>query len=156
MSPIIRQSEDNLVLSLASILPFLIALIFKEYFQEENLFVKLLRLIDAAELLTRFFSFVALADLTQRSGAFPKGVSRVLSNTIEHPTFGAWKEILARGCSELCPKRKGRGHCFVAELPPYVQDLLLPYLGVGQGDPTKEIIALRNLLAHGGRLSERD
>jgi DNA polymerase III delta prime subunit len=133
-------------------LPFPLALLVSEYLREENLFIKLHRLTDAAEIMTRFTAMVLVSDVLRERGEFPPGLRRALSEKIERPTFGAWKDIVAEACASL-PKSAGRAFCFVAELPAYVKAQLLPRLGAGERDAHESIIALRNLLAHSGRLA---
>lgn len=54
------------------------------------------------------------------------------------------------------PKRNGKPECTVFEPPVFVNQKLLPLLGSNQGSPEDGVLALRNVLAHSGRLSEAD
>jgi|SRR5215213_11831460 len=147
------NGEQHRLTRLATDFPFPLALVVREYVDEKNTFVKLHRMTDTAELLTRFLAGVLFSDLLRQLNLFPKALCKALTEKIERPTFGAWKELLVVAVEAL-PKRNGRSECFIEELPKYVKEHLLPSLGVGEGDPTKELISLRNLLAHLGRLSD--
>jgi hypothetical protein len=105
-------------------------------------------------MLTRFAAMVVVSDvLRQQGGKFPKGLRQALSENIKRPAFGGWKQIVTKACANLL-KDKGRAQCFVMELPDYVTGPLLRCLGGGREDePTRHIIALRNMIAHCGRLS---
>jgi hypothetical protein len=76
-----------------------------------------------------------------------------LTEKLERPTFGAWKELLAIAIDNL-PKERGQTRCFVSELPSFVRDKWLPALGSGEDKPEEKLIALRNLIAHSARLPE--
>src|SRR5947208_2500151 len=71
-------------------LPHPLAVLLKDYDDETNAYVKLHRLCDAAELLTRFLAAVALADLV--AAGRPPGPGQPLQaavlEAIERPTFG--------------------------------------------------------------------
>jgi len=152
-SSLFPETEDHPLLTLADNLPCPLALVLREYALEPNPFVKLHRLTDAAEMLTRFLSMILLSDILRQSGGFPESLRIALSEKIERPTFGAWKDLLELAHRNL-PKSKKQVRCFVPELPAYVRDYLLPHLGHGGGDEEKHIIAMRNLLAHAGRLPD--
>lgn len=135
------------------LLPFPLALCFYEYARETNPYLQLHRLTDAAEMLTRFLTIVALSDILRLQGDFPDQLKEELEKRIERPTFGAWKELLRVAVISL-EKGKQKNTCFVAGLPDYVNKTLLPLLG-SDGNPEQQIIPLRNLLAHQGRLSDK-
>ena len=52
-------------------LPTQIALPVSEYLAETQPFIKLHRLVDAAELITRFFAIIALSDSRKQVGEIP-------------------------------------------------------------------------------------
>lgn len=135
-------------------LPFPLALCFYEYMRETNRYLQLHRLTDAAEMLIRFLTVIALSDILRLHGEFPDGLKEELAKKIELPTFGAWKDLLRVAVSWL-EKSKQKDKCFVAGLPDYVNNFLLPLLGGNDGSPEQQIIPLRNLLAHQGRLSDK-
>jgi hypothetical protein len=151
--PSLPEAERHPLLVLAADLPFPLALAIGEYVREDNPFVKLHRLTDAAELLTRFAAMVLLSDILRQRGVFPEAIRTALAEKIARPTFGAWKDLLALACEAL-PRQRGRVQGFVAALPAYLKERLLPYLGAGDGDVTQHLIALRNLLAHAGRIGD--
>ncbi|MEZ8220400.1 NACHT domain-containing protein, partial [Candidatus Fervidibacteria bacterium JGI MDM2 JNZ-1-D12] len=128
-------------------LPTPIAFVLYEFFAESHPYITLHRLCDAAEIITRFFTIIALSDLLRQHGQFPEPVQDALTEKIERPTFGAWKELLQIACQNL----KG---CFVDELPEFVKEQWLPALGGGSDNPEKAIIALRNFIVHSARLPQ--
>jgi hypothetical protein len=138
---------------LCAVLPTPIAFVLDEFFREGNPFIALWRMVDAAEIITRFFTITALSDILRQKGEFPEPVQDALTEKLERPTFGAWKELLAIAIDNL-PKERGQTRCFVSELPSFVRDKWLPALGSGEDKPEEKLIALRNLIAHAGRLPD--
>jgi tetratricopeptide (TPR) repeat protein len=138
---------------LLSRLPTPIAFVLDEFLRAPDAFRALWRMVDAAEIITRFFAITVLSDLLRQRGEFPEPVRNVLTENLEHPTFGAWRELLAVAVDNL-PRGKEGARCFVAELPSFVRDRWLPALGGGEDPPEEKLIALRNLLAHAGRLPD--
>ena len=138
---------------LCAVLPTPIAFVLDEFFREGNPFIALWRMVDTAEIITRFFTITALSDILRQKGEFPEPVQEALTEKLERPTFGAWKELLAIAIDNL-PKERGQTRCFVSELPSFVRDKWLPALGSGEDKPEEKLIALRNLIAHAGRLSD--
>jgi DNA polymerase III delta prime subunit len=137
------------------LLPYTVASVVSEYAREANPFLKLHRLADSVEIITRFMAVVILSDHIRQNGQFGASLQKVLVEKIERPSFGAWREILDAGCRTL-PKRRGKPVCFVQELPAFINETFLGLLGQGGADPRQAIIPFRNLLAHGGRLSEAE
>jgi len=138
---------------LCAVLPTPIAFVLDEFFREGNAFVALWRMVDAGEIITRFFTIIALSDILRHNNKFPEDVQDALTDKLERPTFGAWKELLAIAIDNL-PKERGQTRCFVSELPSFVRDKWLPELGSGEDKPEEKLIALRNLIAHAGRLPD--
>ncbi|MGH8581574.1 MAG: AAA family ATPase [Gammaproteobacteria bacterium] len=103
-------------------------------------------------MLSRFTAMVLVSDVLRQCGTFPEGLRQALLEKIERPTFGAWRDIVALACDSL-PRHTGSAQCFMAELPAFVKDHLLPCLGGGEDGAARHIIALRNVLAHCGRLN---
>ena len=131
-------------------LPTPLALPVAEYAAASAPFVALHRLTDAAELITRFFAIVALTDVRRRLGAFPESLKNLLASTFSRPTFGAW-----RGIADAALRTLGPGAaCFFVELPSYWTERWKPLIGRNDGDPGGQILALRNQLAHAGRLPD--
>jgi len=139
--------------NLRAILPTPIAFVLDEFFREGNPFIALWRMVDAGEIITRFFTITVLSDILRQKGEFPEPVQNALTEKLEQPTFGAWKELLAIAIDNL-PKERGQTRCFVSELPSFVRDKWLPALGSGEDKPEEKLIALRNLIAHAGRLPD--
>jgi len=138
---------------LCASLPTPIAFVLDEFFRESNPFIALWRMVDAAEIITRFFTITVLSDILRQKGEFPQPVKIALTEKLERPTFGAWKDLLAIAIDNL-PKEKGQTRCFVFELPSFVRGKWLPALGSGEDKPEEKLIALRNFIAHAGRLPD--
>jgi DNA polymerase III delta prime subunit len=138
---------------LCAVLPTPIAFVLDEFSREGNAFVALWRMVDAAEIITRFFAITVLSDILRQKGEFPEPVQDALTEKLERPTFGAWKELLAIAIDNL-PEERGQTHRFVSELLSFVRDKWLPALGSGEDKPEEKLIALRNLIAHSARLPE--
>jgi hypothetical protein len=122
-----------------------------EYAAEAHPVMRLHRLCDAAEILTRFLTIEALGELRTRLGSapLPEEVLRVLQPQIERPTFGQWRAMLAALVEHL-----ERGDPLVLpELPDFVQQQWLPCLPGGTALPEECLISLRNLLVHGGAMT---
>ncbi len=144
---------DHPDFALVESLPTPLAFSLVEFLTERHPYIALHRLCDTAEIITRFFTIVVLSDLLRQChGEFPEPVRIALTEKIERPTFGAWKELLRIAC-EYLPKRKGRRHCFVKELPEYVRKHWLPALGSGRAPHEEALISLRNFIVHSARLS---
>jgi WD40 repeat protein len=133
-------------------LPSLLAIPLRDYAAEtQHPVMRLHRLCDAAEILTRFLTIVALGELRCRlAGApLPEEVLRVLQPQIERPTFGQWRYMLAALVQHL-----QRGEPLVVpEMPDFVQRQWLPLLPGGQALPEECLVTLRNLLVHGGPMT---
>src|SRR4051794_22296801 len=72
--------------------PHVLAVPLAEYARESNPYVKLHRLTDAIETLTRFCAVAALGDLLAHgSQGFPEAVRQELKDRLDRPTFGAWR-----------------------------------------------------------------
>ncbi len=142
-TPIV-ESEGGIAGLVAGWTP-LLARPFEEYGGETNPVLRLHRLCDAMEVLTRFCAVVAwferaLAD----EEAAREAVRRAAGEQLRRPTFGVWAAVLSSLVDEAAPDRI---------LPTgWVHEQLLPRLGHGDGDVRTEVIALRNLVAHGGGL----
>lgn len=133
-------------------LPTPLALPISEYLTEETPFIALHRLTDAAELITRFFAIVALSDVHQRLGDFPDAFKRELADKLARPTFGAWRDIADAALRTL---QKQRQPSFITELPEFWNEHYQPFIGRGGPEYHQtDILALRNFLAHQGRLSD--
>jgi hypothetical protein len=92
---------------LCAVLPTPIAFVLDEFFREGNPFVALWRMVDAAEIITRFFTITALSDILRQKGEFPEPVQDALTEKLERPTFGATLITSSFATSELV-KAKGQ------------------------------------------------
>jgi WD40 repeat protein len=132
-------------------LPSLLAIPLAEYAAESHPVMRLHRLCDAVEILTRFLTIVALGELRGRLGNQPLPTSLLerLQPQIERPTFGQWREMLRAIVAEL-----ERGEPLVVpELPELVTNLLLPGLSAEPREPERNLVELRNRAVHGGPMS---
>jgi len=117
---------------------------------ETHLVMRLHRLCDSVEVLTRFLTIVGWMDLRQAlQGRSSKDLLDGFRRRIPRPTFGMWAEML---CQLATAERSIEG-LLLPELSAFTTDHLLPLLGSGNGDADFEIISLRNLIAHGGGLT---
>lgn len=132
-------------------LPTPLALLLSEYLRETSPFIALHRLTDLAELITRFFAIVTLCDLYHQTGDFPSTLKGELAGKLARPTFGAWRDIAA---SSLRILKEQKRPCFLSELPDFWQRRWQPLIGKTEGDPEKELLSLRNNLAHSGRMPD--
>ena len=134
-------------------LPSLLAIPLQEYRAERHFVMRLQRLCDAAEHLTRFCAIVTLAELRRRSNdrPLPDLLLRELRPQIERPTFGKWRGIL-----EALVKTISRNEGLVLpELPGFITQQLLPRLDGGDSEPSEtSLLTLRNLLVHGGGMTQ--
>jgi tetratricopeptide (TPR) repeat protein len=137
--------------NLCAVLPTPIAFVLYEYFREVNPFIALWRMVDAVEIITRLFTIIVLSDIIRQKKEFSKPLKNALANRLKRPTLGDWKSLLKTALDNL-PKEGNQILCFVSELPSFVHDKWLPELGSNKDKPEKKLIALRNLIAHAGRL----
>jgi WD40 repeat protein len=133
--------------------PHVLAVPLAAYARATVPYVKLHRLTDAAETLTRFCTVVVLAELLAKDPqhGFPQKVRDELQGKLERPTFGAWRELLKAAVDAL-GHRAGQPGGVLGDLAAFVQKELLPLLGTGSAQPEDGIISLRNVLGHRGRL----
>src|SRR5262249_53783946 len=129
-------------------LPHTLAVPLDEYALETNAYVKLHRLCDAAEMLTRFLAVVALAELHEAGRPFPAALRAALLDGIERPTFGVWTHLLRLASREVA----GVDDSLVPELPRLTADLLGVVAGA-RGTAETALLPLRNALAHDGRFT---
>ncbi|MEA3277096.1 MAG: hypothetical protein U9Q81_17780, partial [Pseudomonadota bacterium] len=130
-------------------LPPIIVIPMKEYLDERHPSAKLLRLCNAAEMITRFVLLVAVGVLQRDPERFANAVSKI-KDKIDRPTFGSLAEMLRTftGKKTLAEKT----HPIVVDL----RELRKP-LGVlldGEKD-TIGLIAVRNLVVHSGALQSK-
>ena len=133
-------------------LPSLLAIPLAEFDAERHRVMRLHRLCDAVEVLTRFCAVALLGALTQRLGdaPLPEDLLKTLQPNVSTPTFGKWCGILAALEAEC----RARGGLVVPELPDFVRDDLLTLMPFEvEATPETSVLALRNLLVHGGGMT---
>ncbi|MBM3498106.1 MAG: NACHT domain-containing protein, partial [Armatimonadetes bacterium] len=125
-------------------LPSPVAIPLSEYLAERHPVLRLHRMCDFAEVLTRFLTMVALAEVRRQlgEGPLPEGLLTVLQPSIERPTFGQWRDMLLA----LVEASAEDADPVVPELRGFVEEDLRPVLA--------ELVPLRNDLAHGGPLRQ--
>ncbi|RME60884.1 ATP-binding protein, partial [Candidatus Parcubacteria bacterium] len=139
-------------------LPFPLAMVVSEYTKEQNTYIKLHRLCDAAEMFTRFSAVVMLMHLHKSGSGFSEAMKNMLMASIERPSFGAWLGIL-RQASDNAGKHDENS--LIGKIQAYFGNHLEPAL---QGESEKSskksvgidraILKMRNHLAHAGRLAD--
>lgn len=141
--------HDDLVRDLfLDMLPAVLAIPLHDHLRETHTIMRLHRLCDALEALTRFATLVGWMDLQEHlEGHMPEKLVASFAKSIARPTFGMWARMLA----ELAEASRGLP-LVVAELPSWALDVLLPRLGTGEY-LDRDVIALRNTLAHGGGIT---
>jgi len=110
--------------------------------------MRLHRLCDAVEILTRFLTVLTLGEVRQKAGTspLPDDLLRELQPRVEYPTFGKWKgmlEALLRHCLRTAS-------LVVPELHDLAGFLLQALPGGDSSPPEQCLITLRNRLVHGG------
>ena len=140
-------------------LPSLIAIPLRDYLREEHPVLRLHRLCDAAEILTRFLTVVALGEVRRVTGGapLPARLVRALQPNIERPTLGRWRDMLAALVSEPIADNE----LVLPEMPEFARRELIAALaaaidtesdaGKGRRDArsSESMLVLRNDLAHG-------
>lgn len=137
VNPILREAEAAYGVSH---LPCIIAVPIAEYFLEANPYIQLHRLSHCMEIITRFSTGILLHDILRQQNEFPREIKNSLSENIEHPSFGAWKNLLYLSTKTIAPD-----HSFVKELPAFSRDI---------DSFLTEIIKIRNLVVHNGRVDD--
>lgn len=124
-------------------LPSVVAIPLHDYGAETHPVMRLHRLCDAVELLTRFCTIVALGEMRRNLAdtPLPPALLKRLQPHIERPSFGEWRHIM-----ETLTDVLGKSDSLVVpELREWVYRHLLQSLS--------ELVDLRNVLAHGGATS---
>ena len=148
--PVLTEIQtDRAPEALFDYLPSVIAIPLFEYRKESHPVMQLHRLCDAVEILTRFFTIVAIGELrkTLNNEPLPEEIIRDLQPRIERPTFGQWRDMLHVVVRALANAQ----NLLVPELPSFVSNLLLPGLEATD-HPEDSLIRLRNDLVHGGAI----
>lgn len=145
------QAHQERIGQLAGQFPTVLAVVFDDYARERNEFVRLHRLTTAVEMLTRWCAALVLADLARRPNGLEELRSR-LTQSLESPSFGWWREVLSGAVGSL------RSESPLGPLKPFVTRHLFPLLAANNARslPERHVIALRNQIAHCGRLTPDD
>lgn len=133
-------------------LPSILALPLHEFAGTTQPVLRLHRLCDAVEVLTRFCTLVLLGELRGLQGnrPLPDDLLDALRPRIQLPTFGKWKDML----EALAGRLADTAPLVVPEMLTFVNQELLPALPGGDGQLSERcLITLRNLLVHGGAMT---
>jgi WD40 repeat protein len=147
-------------------LPSILALSLHELAGEGHPVVRVHRMCDAVEILTRFATMIALGELRRRLGEkpFPKSfITKLRANAIWGPTFGQWKNLLLDTIECL----KSGDPLVVPELLDFVRrDLMSVLTGEVRASGAESnqrrrlaehnLIRLRNDLVHGGPIPQAE
>jgi hypothetical protein len=114
---------------------------------------RLHRLCDAAEVLTRFCTVLAVAEARARDTRhrLPEPLVKVLGPTIQTPTFARWLGM-ARDLGEFLAAER-TSPPVLQELPQFIREVLLKTAPPGNRFLDGSLVELRNTLAHGGAMS---
>lgn len=155
-APTHRVVRSERLARLVKGLPSTLALVIDEYNREANDYQALQFMCGALEITARFLTTVALAEVWTRRASdrtdFPEQLVKQLLQHLERPTLGSWRVMLTEAIAAL-PGKAGHKECLLAELPAYVE-VFANALGGSSGDPLTKLLPTRNLVAHGGRISE--
>ena len=133
-------------------LPSFLSIPWAEFQSETHALVRLHRLCDTVEILTRLLSIIALGECRRALGdkSLPRDLIDVLRSRIERPTFGQWRDILL---ALVNSSTYSHADPVVPELTAFVQNDLLPRMhsggASGEAAMLRNIIELRNVLVHG-------
>ena len=143
--------NDNLF-KLCKILPSVIASPLKEYLSENNAGMKLWYACDTIELLIRFLVILGVSDF-RKQGNLSEQLLKQFWGKIEMPTLGAWMAM-----AKSLAYTKDKTGLLVPETHDYVNGPLsdLIYGSENPGSPDTSFLALRNRLAHGGGLNQKE
>ena len=125
--------------------PTFIALPLIDCLTETHPVVKLFRLCDAGEALTRFCAAAVFAEIRAERGELPDGLLTQLRPEMERPTFGAWKIKLDAARRYLPSDRQPGLATFAAEVSALV--------GTPSDAAEADLVRVRNLLVHAGALA---
>ena len=145
------QEKDELTI-LCKLLPKVISSPLSEYISENNAFMKLWFACDTAELLIRFLVIIGLSDLRDQNKLSDQ-ILKQFWGKIEMPTLGAWMAM-----AKILLETKDKSGLLVPEIHEFVSGPLtnLLYGSEKPGTPETSFLALRNRLAHGGGLNNKE
>jgi hypothetical protein len=126
-------------------LPHPLAVALRGHALEERPFVRAWRLCEAMEMLTRFLTATALAEIAAGMGeaGFPPALRRVMTSGLGRPTFGAWAAILRQARAALPPSDR----MLAPELGRAIDDVL-DAIGLPTDPVEAKVLSFRNALAH--------
>jgi len=135
-------------------LPNVLALPWWEYRRETHPVMRLHRLCDVAEILTRLLTIITLGEARRSTpdATLPEDILNFLRSHIERPTFGTWRNMLKSLATHL-PRDP-----VLPELRDFVVNEMFPRMesqdAHGEEESCrKNIVAMRNAAVHGGPLS---
>ena len=128
-------------------LPSVIAIPLEEYLRETHQVLRLHRLCDAMEVLSKFLTVVALGEVRRQfqGQPLPDDLLKVLQPQIERPTFGQWLAMLLALIDSVVWEKAVLGPAF----PRFVKNHLEPGFWGPQG-----LVKFRNDLFHGGGIPQ--
>ena len=134
-------------------LPNLLAIPLHEVFATPLPELRLHRLCDAVEILTRFCTILALAEvrLPDEQSRLPGPLARQLGPDLKTPTFARWLGM-AKALGD-CLAADRSAPLVLPELPRFIREVLLPMAPPGNRFLEASILELRNTLAHGGTMT---
>jgi hypothetical protein len=134
-------------------LPSVLAIPYREYAAEKHAVMRLFRLCETVENLTRFLAILAFGELRRglpsAQEPLPDELLALLQPRIERPTFGQWRDML-KGLNNFLSQGDD---LVVPELPAFVSKYLAPLMPGRDALEEECVVSLRNLLAHGGGMS---
>lgn len=135
-------------------LPSVLALPLSEFVVEYHRVMRLHRLCDTVEIVTRYLTLLALGEVRQKAGVgpLPDDLLSALQPRVEYPTFGKWRgmlEALLKHCPRTSP-------LIVPELHDLAAVLLARLSGGVDSPPEHCVITLRNRLVHGGGMTNSE
>ncbi len=152
-----RFARSHTLSELVPQLPSTLAIVLDSYNRQVDDYQALHQMCGALEITARFLSIVVLAEVWSRHAgdeeSFPEILVQQLVQHLERPTLGSWRVLLAAAVEAL-PGEKKHKQCMLPQLPTYASEFVTS-LGSGKGDPRKKLLPMRNLIAHGGRLSDK-
>ena len=155
-NPLNKSSNNNIqknkLIKLCELLPKVISSPLNEYISETNPGMKLWFACDTIELLLRFLVILGLNDLKEKNKLNEKILKQFLGK-IEMPTLGAWMAM-----ARILSDQKDKSRLLVPEIYEFVNGPLtdLMYGSQKPGSPDTSFLSLRNRLAHGGGLNNKE
>lgn len=150
-----RDKSEGLTASLPDFintLPTPAAIPLADYWKENNTYIKLHRLCDAAEVITRFLAIILLSDIKRQMGDFPVELKLTLCENLSRPTFGQWAGMVRKAGEVI--KKNGLTN-FVDQLNDFLYISWEPLL-TGEQPSKQGIIDLRNSIVHSGRITNQE